>query len=254
MIKAKKDLGQNFLVDQVALNKIFELINPKNTDHFLEIGPGKGALTKILSNNAGRLDAVELDKDLLLSLKLINSKKLYIHNANILNFKITDILGNEKLRIVGNLPYNISTDIMLWSFNNLSAFKDMHFMFQKEFGERLSAEPNNKSYGRISVLTQYLMELDTTLYLEPESFKPRPSVESVFIRFIPIKDRNFLSPVSIKLQEVTKEVFMHRRKMIGKSLKKILTSEQLEKMDIDLSLRPENISVNDYIRIAEALI
>jgi len=254
MIKAKKDLGQNFLVDQVALNKIFELINPKNTDHFLEIGPGKGALTKILAKDARRLDAVELDKDLLLSLKLINSENLYIHNANILNFKITDILGNEKLRIVGNLPYNISTDIMLWSFNNLSEFKDMHFMLQKEFGERLSAEPNNKSYGRISVITQYLTELDTTLYVESESFKPRPSVESVFIRFIPIQDRNFLSPVSIKLQEVTKEAFMHRRKMIGKSLKKILTSEQLEKLDIDLSLRPENISVNDYIRIAEALI
>ena len=143
---------------------------------------------------------------------------------------------------------------MLWSFNNLSEFDDMHFMFQKEFGERLSAEPNNKSYGRISVLTQYLTELDTTLYLEPESFKPRPSVESVFIKFIPIKDRHFLSPVSIKLQEVTKEAFMHRRKMIGKSLKKILTSEQLDKLDIDLSLRPENISVNDYIRIAKALI
>ena len=91
MIKAKKDLGQNFLVDQVALNKIFELINPKNTDHFLEIGPGKGALTKVLANSTGRLDAVELDKDLLLSLKLINSEKLYIHNENILNFKITDI-------------------------------------------------------------------------------------------------------------------------------------------------------------------
>ena len=120
MIKAKKDLGQNFLVDQVALNKIFELIKPKNTDHFLEIGPGKGALTKILAKDARRLDAVELDKDLLLSLKLINSENLYIHNANILNFKITDILGNEKLRIVGNLPYNISTKIMLWSFNNLS--------------------------------------------------------------------------------------------------------------------------------------
>ena len=254
MIKAKKDLGQNFLVDQVALNKIFELINPKNTDHFLEIGPGKGALTKILAKDARRLDAVELDKDLLLSLKLINSENLYIHNANILNFKITDILSNEKLRIVGNLPYNISTDIMLWSFNNLSEFKDMHFMLQKEFGERLSAEPNNKSYGRISVITQYLTELDTTLYVESESFKPRPSVESVFIRFIPIQDRNFLSPVSIKLQEVTKEAFMHRRKMIGKSLKKILTSEQLEKLDIDLSLRPENISVNDYIRIAETLI
>jgi len=254
MVKAKKDLGQNFLIDEVALNKIFELINPRTMDHFLEIGPGRGALTKILANNVRRLDAVELDKDLLLSLKLINSEKLYIHNENILNFNIINILGNGKLRIVGNLPYNISTDIILWSFNNLNQFKDMHFMFQKEFGERLSAEPDNKSYGRISVLTQYLTELDTVLYLEPESFKPKPSVESVFVRFIPKIDRHILSPISIKLQEVTKEAFMHRRKMIGKSLKKILTAKQLDKLDIDLSLRPENISVKDYVRIAETLI
>ena len=99
MIKAKKDLGQNFLVDQVALNKIFKLIKPENTDHFLEIGPGKGALTKILANSTGRLDAVELDKDLLLSLKLINSEKLYIHNENILNFKIKNILENIGLLV-----------------------------------------------------------------------------------------------------------------------------------------------------------
>ena len=163
MIKAKKDLGQNFLIDEVALNKIFELINPKATDHFLEIGPGKGALTKILANNVGRLDAVELDKDLLLSLKLINNKKLYIHNESILNFNIENVMESKKLRLTGNLPYNISTDILLWSLSNLNQLKDMHFMFQKEFGERLSAEPNNKSYGRISVLTQYLTELDTVL-------------------------------------------------------------------------------------------
>jgi len=254
MIKAKKDLGQNFLIDEVALNKIFELINPRTKDHFLEIGPGKGALTTILTESVRRLDAVELDKDLLLNLKLINSDKLYIHNENILHFNINNIFDNGKLRIVGNLPYNISTDIMLWSFKYLSEFEDMHFMFQKEFGERLSAKPNNKSYGRISVLTQYLTELDTVLYLEPESFNPRPSVESVFIRFMPIKDRNILSPVSIKLQEVTKQAFMHRRKMIGKSLKKILTSKQLDKLGIDLSLRPENLSVNDYVRISKALI
>ena len=254
MIKAKKDLGQNFLIDEVALNKLFELINPSTKDHFLEIGPGRGALTKILANKVRRLDAVELDKDLLLSLKLINSKKLYIHNENILNFDVKNVMENRKLRIVGNLPYNISTDIMFWSFNKLDHVKDMHFMFQKEFGERLSAEPDNKSYGRISVLTQYLTELDKVLYLKPESFKPKPSVESVFIRFIPIKDRHILSPISIKLQEVTKEVFMYRRKMIGKSLKKILTSNQINKLDIDLSLRPENISVKNYVRIAEALI
>lgn len=254
MIKAKKELGQNFLIDEVALNRIIELINPRNEDHFLEIGPGRGALTKRLSDKAKRLDAVELDQDLLLSLKLINSNKLFIHNESILNFDIDRIIEYEKIRLVGNLPYNISTEIMLWAFDSLKQLEDMHFMFQKEFGERLSAEPNNKSYGRISVLTQYLTELEKVLYLEPSSFRPKPSVESVFIRFKPKKDRHILSPISIKLQEITKATFMHRRKMIGKSLKNILTTQQIEQLDIDLSLRPENLSVNDYVRIAEQLI
>ena len=254
MIKAKKDLGQNFLIDEVALNKIIEIINPNKKEHFLEIGPGQGALTKFLAKNTRRLDAVELDKDLLLGLRLINTEELFIHNENILDFDIRKVLENRKIRIVGNLPYNISTDIMLWTFQNLNYFKDIHFMFQKEFGERLSAEPNNKSYGRISVLAQYLTELETVLYLEPESFKPKPKVRSVLTRFIPKKDRKIDSPVGIKLQAVTKEVFQHRRKMVGKSLKKILTIKQLEKMDIDLSLRPENITVEEYIKIAQALI
>ena len=254
MIKAKKELGQNFLIDEVALNRIIELINPRNEDHFLEIGPGRGALTKRLSDKAKRLDAVELDQDLLLSLKLINSNKLFIHNESILNFDVDRIIEYEKIRLVGNLPYNISTEIMLWAFDSLKQLEDMHFMFQKEFGERLSAEPNNKSYGRISVLTQYLTELEKVLYLEPSSFRPKPSVESVFIRFKPKKDRHILSPISIKLQEITKATFMHRRKMIGKSLKNILTAKQIEQLDIDLSLRPENLSVNDYVRIAEQLI
>ena len=254
MIKAKKDLGQNFLIDEVVLNKIIEIINPNKKEHFLEIGPGQGALTKFLAKNTRRLDAVELDKDLLLGLRLINTEELFIHNENILDFDIRKVLENGKLRIVGNLPYNISTDIMLWTFQNLNYFKDIHFMFQKEFGVRLSAEPNNKSYGRISVLAQYLTELETVLYLEPESFKPKPKVRSVFTKLVPKKDRKIDSPIGIKLQAVTKEVFQHRRKMVGKSLKKILTPKQLKKMDIDLSLRPENISVNDYIRIAEALI
>ena len=254
MIKAKKELGQNFLIDEVALNKIIELINPRNEDHFLEIGPGRGALTKRISDKVKRLDAVELDKDLLLSLKLINSNKLFIHNESILNFDIDRIIEYEKIRLVGNLPYNISTEIMLWAFDSLKQLEDMHFMFQKEFGERLSAEPNNKNYGRISVLTQYLTELEKVLYLEPSSFRPKPSVESVFIRFKPKKDRHILSPISIKLQEITKATFMHRRKMIGKSLKNILTTQQIEQLDIDLSLRPENLSVNDYVRIAEQLI
>ena len=183
MIKAKKELGQNFLIDEVALNRIIELINPKNEDHFLEIGPGRGALTKRLSDKAKRLDAVELDQDLLLSLKLINSNKLFIHNESILNFDIDRIIEYEKIRLVGNLPYNISTEIILWAFDSLKQLEDMHFMFQKEFGERLSAEPNNKSYGRISVMVQSFYKVEKKMNISKNVFHPKPKIESSIIKF-----------------------------------------------------------------------
>ena len=176
MIKAKKDLGQNFLVDQVALNKIFELINPKNTDHFLEIGPGKGALTKILANSTGRLDAVELDKDLLLSLKLINSEKLYIHNENILNFKITDIQGNEKLRIVGNLPYNISVPLVCDMLDATPIVSRMLEMVQKEVAERLVAGPGDPAYGLPSVKLAYHGVGRVVGRVPPSVFLPQPNL------------------------------------------------------------------------------
>ncbi len=254
MLKAKKNLGQNFLIDQYVLNQIIEFINPNIDQNILEIGPGHGALTELLIGKVKRLDVVELDKELLLGLKLINDNKLHIHNKNILNFDISGIYEEQKIRAVGNLPYNISTPIMLWAFKYLDCLKDMHFMFQKEFGERLCSEPDKKSYGRISVLTQYLTKADTLMHIEPECFKPQPSIDSILIKFMPIPGRSINSARALKIQEVTKAAFMHRRKMIGKSLKRLLSIEELQNLGIDPKARPENISVEDYSTIAETLI
>lgn len=254
MPKAKKSLGQNFLIDPSIVNEILRHVNPDSSNKFLEIGPGKGAITERLVDSVNEIHAVEVDSGLLKNLSRIkNNGNFYLHNKSILDFEPSE-MGDKNLRVVGNLPYNISTPIMLWSFKNLNLFADMHFMFQKEFGDRLVSENNKKSFGRISVITQYLTKPKYCFMINPESFSPKPKVESVFIRFEPIPGRSFDSPISKKLQEVTKITFMHKRKMIGKSLQTILSEKELIQLDINTKARPENLSVADYIKIAEVLI
>ena len=221
MIKAKKDLGQNFLTDAIIINQIIETINPDAEDTFLEIGPGRGAITEPLLKSIKYLHAVEIDRDLIKALENIKNTNLLIHNNSILKFQLEQ-LGDRNLRVIGNLPYNISTQIMLWTFENLKMFKDIHFMFQKEFGERLVSKNDKKSFGRLSVLTQYLTKPEFCFQINPESFIPEPKVESVFIKLLPIEGRSFNDALTKKLQEVSRIAFMHKRKMIGKSLKSIL--------------------------------
>ena len=253
MIKAKKDLGQNFLIDAIIINQIIETINPDAEDTFLEIGPGRGAITEPLLKSIKYLHAVEIDRDLIKALENIKNTNLLIHNNSILKFQLEQ-LGDRNLRVIGNLPYNISTQIMLWTFENLKMFKDIHFMFQKEFGERLVSKNDKKSFGRLSVLTQYLTKPEFCFQINPESFIPEPKVESVFIKLLPIEGRSFNDALTKKLQEVSRIAFMHKRKMIGKSLKSILAIEELVNLGIDLKSRPENLSVEDYVKISETLI
>ena len=133
-------------------------------------------------------------------------------------------------------------------------FTDMHFMFQKEFGDRLFAKNNSKDYGRTSVITQYLTKPKYCFDIDPESFSPKPKVKSVFVKFEPVLGRSFDDPIAQMIQKVTRITFQHRRKMIGKSLENLLSKEKLEALDIDLKLRPENLSVQEYIKISESLI
>ena len=254
MPKAKKSLGQNFLIDPAVTNQILQFINPDSKDIFLEIGPGKGAITQQLASRVDTTHAVEIDKELSYKLKkLEDEKNFYVHNKSILDFNPIEIFTN-KVRVIGNLPYNLSTPIMFWSFKYLGNFYDMHFMLQKEFGERLIAKNDNKDFGRITVITQYLTKPEYCFLISPESFSPKPKVESVFIKFNPIAGRSIDDPVAIRLQEVTRIAFMHKRKMVGKSLEKIISSEELDDLGIDRKCRPENISVEDYVKISGALI
>jgi len=256
MHKAKKNLSQNFLQDEVVLQDLINYVKPASEDSFLEIGPGKGVLTERIIPQVKNLDAVELDKDLMLGLKILeqNVNNFNVHHENILNFNMDLLSQPSELRVLGNLPYNISSAVVLWSFKNIERFTDMHYMFQKEFGQRLFSQPGKKSYGRLSVLTQYMTEVTNLFTIMPESFKPRPSVESIFVKLTPIPGRNINSKIAIKLQEVTRIVFSKRRKMLSKSLKDILGKEDFINLDINPSDRPEDLRVEDFVKISELLI
>ena len=254
MPRAKKSLGQNFLIDSNVIDQIIQHVKPDHQDVFLEIGPGKGAISEILIDKSKQVQAVELDDDLLKKLVILENRGNFrVHKGNILEFNPKKIFDN-KIRVIGNLPYNISTPILLWSFKFLDMFTDMHFMFQKEFGDRLFAKNNSKDYGRTSVITQYLTKPKYCFDIDPESFSPKPKVKSVFVKFEPILGRSFDDPIAQMIQKVTRITFQHRRKMIGKSLENLLSKEKLEALDIDLKLRPENLSVQEYIKISESLI
>tara|TARA_B100000683_G_scaffold81669_1_gene80558 strand:- start:459 stop:1223 length:765 start_codon:yes stop_codon:yes gene_type:complete len=254
MTKAKKSLGQNFLVDGKVISEIINHVNPDSSDIFLEIGPGKGAITRELISKAGLTHAVEIDDILSKELSNFEDKGDFIvHHEDILNFDPSK-LSHRQIRLIGNLPYNISTPIMFWSFKNINFFEDMHFMFQKEFGERLFASNNSKNFGRLTVITQYLTNPYYCFSITSDSFSPKPKVDSVFLRLEPIKGRKYDDPIAIKLQEITQIAFMHKRKMVGKSLEKVISNNSLNELNIDGRMRPENISVEDYIKIAETLI
>ena len=253
MPRPKKSLGQNFLIDPLVIDRTIQHLNPLPSDNFLEIGPGRGAITQPLLNLVRKLDAVEIDEELVSGLKKFESHKNFtLHNTSILKFSPKEV-PEEKIRVVGNLTYNLSTSILLWSFDYLNLFLDMHFMFQKEFGERLIAKNNTKNFGRTSVITQYLTKPQYCFSIESESFSPKPKVDSVFIKFKPIIGRNLDDPIADKLQIITRIAFMHRRKMIGKALQKVISEDKLVELNIDLKSRAENLSVDDYVKIAMAL-
>jgi len=250
--KPKKNFGQNFLTDQIILGRIIDALSLNKHDEVLEIGCGKGALTERILAKEVNLRGVEIDRDLIEELNLIKLKNrnLDVLNEDILKINLKDI-SESKLRIVGNLPYNISSKIMLWSIKNKDMIEDVHFMLQKEFAERLISSPNKKSYGRLSILAQLFFNVEELFDVPSESFFPEPKVDSLFLRLKP-KENKDLEYLDIEcLQNVTLKAFTKRRKKISSGLKELLTKEDLKKINIDPGLRPENLSIADYISITK---
>ena len=253
---ARKRFGQNFLHDDYIIESIVAAIQPKSDQALVEIGPGLAALTVPVSKYVDHLTVIEIDRDL--ASRLIDNPflktKLTVIEQDALTFNFNELnqqLG-KPLRVFGNFPYNISTPLMFHLFEYANIIDDMHFMLQKEVVTRLVAAPNSKDYGRLSVMAQYYCQIIPVLEVPPTAFKPAPKVNSAVVKLIPYKQKPYLVDDVKILSRITTEAFNQRRKTIRNSLSNMFTTDQLIELDIDPNLRAENLSVQQYCKLANA--
>lgn len=254
--KARKRFGQNFLHDPYVIGRIISSIHPQPEDCLVEIGPGMGALTGPILDATGKLHVVELDRDLIpiLRTQFFNFPDFHIHEGDALKFDFSTIPPeDQQLRIVGNLPYNISTPLIFHLLSHHHLVKDMHFMLQKEVVERLAAEPGGGDYGRLSIMAQYYCRVEPLFIVSPGSFNPPPKVDSAIVRLVPHDELPHPAKDPKVLARVVREAFHMRRKTIRNNIKKLIDPVILEDLGIDTSLRPERLTLADYVRMADAL-
>lgn len=252
MHKARKRFGQNFLHDERVIHKIIRSINPQKSDLMVEIGPGQGALTEeLLAGCDGHLHVVELDRDLIpiLRTKFFSATDLQIHESDALKFDFSELTEKGQLRVVGNLPYNISTPLMFHLISFGTLIKDMHFMLQKEVVERICAEPGNSAFGRLTVMMQYHCEAENLFTVGPEAFNPAPKVESAIIRLVPRHSHKIKVNNDLHFSDFVRQSFGQRRKTLRNNLKGWLTAEQIEAAGIDPGVRPERVSVDQFVTL-----
>ncbi len=252
-MRAKKSLGQNFIHDENFLIKLSNKIKSDKETTIIEIGPGKGALTKyLLKKKHNRIAVIEKDRNLIGYLEKYKNDKISIINDDALKFNLLKLNKSKESIIVGNLPFNISSQLLIkWlKFDNWPPFyKKMYLMFQKELGERIIAKVNTKSYGKISVLSQSRFNIKKLLIAPSGIFTPKPKVDGIVLEFSPIKKYRDIDIK--KLENILGNAFMHRRKMIRSSLKSY--QNILIKNNYDLDLRAENLTVDDYCRLSSLI-
>lgn len=248
-----KRYSQNFLIDKDNICKIIKFINPKKEDLCIEIGAGLGALTNPLSNIVNNLFLIEIDSNLVRRLKnMFNEKKVVIFEKDVMKFNFLDFFNIRKklIRIVGNIPYHISTKLILNIIKYNCIFYDVHFMLQKEVANRLIAVKDSKSYGRLSIIAQYYCNITKLITVSSKSFYPQPKVDSCFVRFLPRKKSIYpMNDVKI-LSKITKVAFGQRRKKISNSLSELFSKEKLIKLNINPCLRAQNLSILEYCRLS----
>ena len=254
--RPRKRFGQNFLHDQGVIRGIVAAIHPQTGERLAEIGPGLGALTAPLLDALGAIDVVELDRDLIphLQQQFADAGELRIHNTDALKFDFCSLVAQgESLRVVGNLPYNISTPLIFHLLAQAHCIRDMHFMLQKEVVDRLAAEPGNGDYGRLSVMVQYHCQVERLFTVPPGAFNPPPKVHSAIVRLTPYTEK----PVTVKdeanLRRLVAQAFGQRRKTLRNNLKPLLDSATIEALGIDPGRRPETLSLKEFAALADAL-
>jgi len=254
---AKKRFGQNFLTDQGVIYSLVEAISPTTDDLMVEIGPGLGALTQPLLKRLNHLHVVEIDRDIISWMESFYPKdKITIHNSDALKFNFSELAKlspANKIRVTGNLPYNISTPILFHLLSNIDNIIDMHFMLQKEVVERMVASPSSSEYGRLSVMLQYKLKMDYLITVPPEAFDPAPKVESAFVRCTPHAVLPHPAKDEALFAKIVTAAFGQRRKTLRNTLKGYLDDAGFNQLNIDSQLRAENLSVAQFVSIANFL-
>lgn len=254
--RARKRFGQNFLIDQHTIASIATAIRPRADDNLVEIGPGRGALTEHLLRSAPRLQAIELDRDLvvLLQEKFAGHAGFDLRQGDALKTDFSQF-GEQPhgLRVVGNLPYNISTPLLFHLLCFRARIADMHFLLQKEVVDRIAAEPGNRHYGRLSVMIQYHCRVERLLEVPPAAFRPVPKVDSALVRLVPHREMPALASDEAMFSRIVNGCFQQRRKTLRNGLKAFGDPLRLAALDIDLGARPETLGVAQFVAIANQL-
>ena len=249
---ARKRFGQNFLIEPRVVADIVAAVSPARGDKVVEIGPGQGALTAPLLERLDHLDVVEIDRDLVAALtRRFPAQRLSIHAGDALDFDFAT-LGSD-LRIVGNLPYNISTPLLFHLASFAPRLRDLHFMLQQEVVERMVAPPGGGEYGRLSVMLQYRFAMEALFSVPPEAFSPAPKVHSAVVRLLPRPAAQLTAHDEACFARVVTAAFSQRRKMLRNTLRQLFSVEQLAALGIAATQRAEELAVADYVRLANHL-
>ena len=250
--KARKRFGQNFLNDNYVIDQIVSAIAPTNDDVMVEIGPGLGALTEPVCEIIDQLTVVELDRDLAKRLRQhpFMSSKLTVIEADALQYDFSELAKQGSLKVFGNLPYNISTPLMFHLFTFTNQIKEMHFMLQKEVVDRLTAEPGNKTWSRMSVMTQIDCTVEHLFDVPPEAFYPPPKVQSAIVRLAPRVERYRPECPRVQLSSLVQQAFSQRRKTLRNNLKGVIDESEIEALGIDPSCRAETLSLDQLVDLA----
>lgn len=248
----RKRFGQNFLEDRGVVREIVAAISPRRDDHIVEIGPGPGALTAELLEHVGHLDAIEIDRDLVRNLRArFPSARLDVHEGDALKTDLSVFGAN--IRVVGNLPYNISTPVLFQLTAQSGLLRDCHFMLQREVVERMSAEAGSPEYGRLSVMLQYRWVIESLFHVPPTAFHPQPKVWSSVVRMTPHATPPHRASDETMFADVVSRAFGQRRKTLRNALRDLLEARELEQLRIEPGARGETLGVAEFVRIANYL-
>lgn len=253
----RKRFGQHFLHDKTIIQRLVDAISPSTEDHIVEIGPGQGALTAPILKKTHRMDVVELDRDLIPALKLRCKElgELSVYEGDALEFDFAQLFRDAKpMRLIGNLPYNISTPLIFHLLKYATHIQDMHFMLQKEVVDRMAAKVGNDAYGRLGIMVQYHCQVVALFDVPPGAFYPPPQVQSSIVKLIPYHPIPHHAHDYEHFSKLVKLAFSQRRKTLRNCLKTLLQDEDWQRVNVDPQLRPEQLRMEDYVKLSNALV